>query len=220
VHKRAVERRLAAVEGFEDPQVALEQYPTPPDIAAHLLHVAAMRGDVTDSLVVDLGAGTGTLALAAALHDPVSVVGVELDPDALTTARENEHHVEPPCAVGWLRADATALPLCLDATNSNSNENPPITVVTNPPFGAQDGNENADRRFLDAIAGLAGGDDPVVSYSVHNAGSQTFVESFAGDNGGTVTDGFRVTFPLDRQFDHHDAERVEIEVDVFRTEWR
>lgn len=219
MHKRAVERRLTEVAGFSDPQAALEQYRTPPDIAAHLLHVAAMQGDVTDSRVLDLGTGTGTLALAAALHDPVAVLGVELDSDALATARDNEHRVEPSTDVDWLLADATDVPLCLDSAPAMKQANQtPLTVVTNPPFGAQDGNESADRRFLGTIAALAG-DCPVVSYSVHNDGSQTFVESFAADNGGEVTAAFRVTFPLDRQFDHHSEDRVEIDAEVYRIEW-
>ncbi len=216
MNKRAVERRLTEVAGFSNPQAALEQYRTPPDIAAHLLHVAAMQGDVTDSRVLDLGTGTGTLALAAALHDPVAVLGLELDSDALATARDNERRVGPPTGVDWLLADATDVPLRLDSVSSA--DSTPLTVVTNPPFGAQDGNESADRQFLETIAGLADSRS-VVSYSVHNEGSQSFVESFAADNGGTVTAAFRVTFPLDRQFDHHSEDRVEVESEVYRIEW-
>ncbi|MFB6177173.1 MAG: METTL5 family protein [Halobaculum sp.] len=220
MNKRAVERRLTEVAGFSNPQAALEQYRTPPDIAAHLLHVAAMQGDVTDSRVLDLGTGTGTLALAAALHDPVAVLGFELDSDALATARENEGRVAPPTSVDWILADATAVPLCFDSPVTGERaDRTPLTVVTNPPFGARDGNESADRRFLGTIADLASDDRPVVSYSVHNEGSRTFVESFAADNGGEVTAAFRVTFPLDRQFDHHSEERVEIDAEVYRIEW-
>jgi putative methylase len=84
----------------------------------------------------------------------------------------------------------------------------------NPPFGAQSGNEGADRAFLETAAAI--GD---VSYSVHNAGSESFVESFAEDNGGTVTDAFAAEFELPRQFDHHTTESQSIDTEVFRIEW-
>ena len=88
------------------------------------------------------------------------------------------------------------------------------SVRTVPPFGAQDGNEHADRAFLATAADIAD-----VSYSVHNAGSQEFVEAFADDNDGEVTHAFAAQFDLDRQFDHHAADRQEIDTEVFRIEW-
>lgn len=220
MQKRAVERRLAAAEGFAAPDRELEQYVTPADIAAHLLHVAALRGDL-DTTVLDLGTGTGRLALAAALHEPARVVAVERDLGALRVARANERRVDPPVGVEWLRADATRLPLA-PAGSSVSADSPaptrPLTVVANPPFGAQDGNAHADRRFLESVAALAAGRS-VVSYTVHNNGSRRFVESFAADAGATVTDAFAVTFPLPRQFDHQTDASQEIQTQVFRIEW-
>jgi len=214
VQKRAVERRLAAAEGFTHPDRELEQYVTPADIAAHLLHVAALRGDL-DTTVLDLGTGTGRLALAAALHEPARVVAVERDLGALRVARVNERRVDPPVGVEWLRADATRLPL---VSSSLAVSTSPLTVVANPPFGAQDGNAHADRQFLESVAALAT-DCPVVSYTVHNDGSRAFVESFAADAGATVTDAFAVTFPLPRQFDHQTDASREIQTQVFRVEW-
>ena len=203
--KRALEGKLAVVAGFTDPTAALEQYPTPPDIAAHVVHLADLRGDVAGRTVVDLGAGTGMFALGAALRGAARVVGVELDRDALDVARANERRVGARTPVHWIHGDATRAPLCLDG---------PVTVLMNPPFGAQSGNEHADRRFLESVATFAD-----VSYSLHNAGSEEFVESFVADAGGEVTDAFRATFALDHQFDHHTAERRELDAEVYRIEW-
>jgi len=202
--KRALEQRLAAVEGFRDPDPALEQYPTPAGLAAHLIHVADLQGDLAGRMVADLGSGTGMLALAAATRDPARVLAVERDPGALAVARENEARVDPAEGVDWLRGDATRPPLA-DVD----------TVVMNPPFGAQDGNEHADRRFLAAASESAG-----VSYSIHNAGSQSFVESFAGDEGGDVTHAFAAEFDVDRQFEFHASDSETLDVEVFRIDWR
>lgn len=203
--KRALAQELAVVGGFEDPRVDLEQYRTPPDLAAHLIHTADLHDDIEDRTVVDLGCGTGMLALGAALRGPHTVVGVDLDPAPLRTARMNERRVGTRTTIGWIRADGTRTPLCPDG---------PTTVVMNPPFGAQSGNEHADRGFLATAADLAS-----VSYSIHNAGSQSFVESFAADHGGAVSHAFTAEFELPRQYDHHTADRDVLSVEVYRIVW-
>lgn len=203
--KRALEGQLAVVAGFENPRAALEQYPTPPELAAHVIHIADLQGDIEGRTVVDLGTGTGMLALGAALRGPARVVGLELDRAALDTARANQKRVGTTTPIHWLHGDATRAPLCIDE---------PVTVVMNPPFGAQTGHEGADRAFLVTAADIAD-----VSYSVHNAGSQEFVEAFVADNGGEVTHAFQATFELDRQFEFHDAEKKEIETEVYRIDW-
>ena len=201
--RRGLERRLADLATFEDPDPGLEQYPTPADLAAHLLHDADLRGDLSGT-VVDLGTGTGILALGAALRAPERVIGVEHDAAALATASGNERRLEPPTPVAWLRGDATRPPI--DTRDA--------TVMMNPPFGAQDGNRGADRAFLEAAARIA-----AASYSIHNAGSEGFVEAFAADSGGAVTHAFEAQFDLGRQFDHHTADRETITAEVFRIEW-
>jgi putative methylase len=203
--KRSLAAKLGVVAGFEEPSLALEQYPTPPDLAAHVVHLADLHGDVDGRTVLDLGTGTGMLALAAALRGPARVFGVEIDRDALTTATANQRRVAASAPVHWVQADATRLPL--DVPD-------PVTVVMNPPFGARDGNRHADRGFLEAASRVA-----AVSYSVHNAGSEEFVEAFAADNGGEVTHAFAADFAIDAQFDHHDEESRGIDAEVYRIEW-
>lgn len=203
--RRALEGQLAVVAGFDDPQATLEQYPTPPSLAAHVIHLADLQGDIEGRTVVDLGTGTGMFALGAALRGPARVVAVELDRSALGTAVENRRRVGTNAVIHWIQADATRSPLRVAE---------PVTVVMNPPFGAQDGNRGADRAFLETVADLA-----AVSYSVHNAGSRSFIDAFAADNGGRVTHAFSAALDLDAQFDHHEADAKEIETEVYRIEW-
>ena len=203
--KRALAADLCVVAGFESPRAALEQYPTPPDLAAHVVHLADLHGDVDGRTVVDLGTGTGMFALAAALRGAARAVGVEIDPAPLDTARDNERRVAASAPVHWVRADATRIPLC---------PTEPVTLLMNPPFGAQDGNRNADRAFLETAADLA-----TVSYSVHNAGSREFVEAFAGDNDGEVTHAVAAAFEVESQFDHHTDDVRELDTEVYRIEW-
>lgn len=203
MNRSELERRLSALSGFADPDPDREQYPTPPDLAAHLCSLADLQGDL-DRPVLDLGSGTGILAIGAALLG-ARAVGVELDRTAVATARENAREAGVTDRVGWVLGDGGRPPACPGRG---------VTVLTNPPFGAQRGNRGADRRFLDAAAGLA-----AVSYSVHNGGSREFVEAFAADHGGTVTHAFAADLDVDRQFAFHTAERVTLDAEVFRIEW-
>jgi len=204
--KRALAQQLGVVAGFDDPRAPLEQYRTPPELAAHLIHLADLRGDIEDRTIVDLGCGTGMLALGAALRGPERAVGLDLDRAPLETARENERKVASATSVSWVQGDAGHAPLATDPEET--------TVVMNPPFGAQSGNEHADRAFLGTTAEIAG-----VSYSIHNEGSQEFVGSFAEDNGGTVTDSYQTEFEIPKQFDFHEDESRAVTAEVYRIEW-
>lgn len=203
MNRRDLERRLESVADFPDPDAAREQYLTPPDLASHLLHVAAMRGDL-DGTVLDLGCGTGMLALGAALLAPERVVGVDVDAGALAVARENAARLSPPVVPEWVRGDVASLPLRVDGA----------TVLANPPFGAQRGRAGADRAFLRAAA-----ETGRVSYTVHNAGSRDFVESFVADLGGEVTDAFAAELTVPRRFDFHDDAERTLAVEVFRVRY-
>ena len=200
--RRTLARRLESLADFDDPSPELEQYLTPAELAAHLGHLARMQGDL-ERPVVDLGTGTGMLAVAASLAGARRVVGVDVDRDALAVARENGRRVGAD-RIEWVQGDATRPPL------SPSD----ATVVSNPPFGAQRGNRHADRAFLEAARTIGR-----VSYTIHNEGSQAFVESFAADEGGEVTHAFRAPFPIERRFSFHTEAESTLEAEVFRIEW-
>ena len=201
--KRELEGELSTVDGFDDPAVELEQYATPAKLAATLVHLADLEGDL-DRPVVDLGAGTGVLAIGAALRGAPRVIGLERDRAALETARANAADLGLGDAIDWIQADATRPPLA----------DGDYTVLMNPPFGAQRGHEHADRAFLGRVSELAS-----VSYSVHNDRSWEFVEAFSVDNGGRATHAYQATIPLERQFPFHAADRKDQPVEVFRIEW-
>lgn len=203
--RRALERRLADLAGFSDPSSDLEQYATPAPLAAHLVHLADLQDDIVDQTVLDLGTGTGILALGATTRDPARVVGIDRDPAALATARENEWGFGAPLTIDWMLGDAASPPVCASD----------VTVVMNPPFGAQQSNVHADRAILEAVVDIAR-----VSYSIHNAGSRDFLEAFAADHGGTVTHAFAAELPIGRQFSFHTEETTDIDVVVVRIVWR
>ncbi|WP_222919058.1 METTL5 family protein [Natrinema sp. SYSU A 869] len=207
--RRTLARRLESIADFSEPAVDLEQYLTPAELAAHICHLAGLQDDL-ERRVIDLGTGTGMLAIAASLAGANRVSGIDVDPGALELARRNERTVlddrrdGSDRALEWLRGDVTRHPF--STTDA--------TVLSNPPFGAQRGNRHADRDFLETASKIA-----AVSYTIHNEGSQEFVEAFAADEGGDVTHAFRAEFPIAKRFEFHTEARETLEAEVFRIEW-
>lgn len=200
--RRQLEVMLETLDAFESPQVHLEQYLTPPSVAASLVHEAAIKGDL-EGTVVDLGTGTGILAIAAASYDPSHVIGLDIDRDALRVANRNIERQR--ASVDLVLTSVSSVPLQPPAAT---------TVVMNPPFGAQIGRRGADRPFLEAASSLA-----QVSYSIHNAESRTFVEGFVAERGGELTDVYAIELDIPAQFSFHDESVASIAAEAYRIEW-
>lgn len=199
--RKQLEIELEALRGFQDPSPGLEQYTTPAPLASTMLHHASLNDDL-DSPVVDLGCGTGVLAVGAALLG-ADAVGVERDPSALAIARGNASRAGVTDRVDWVQADVSTV--CLDLRNAS--------VVMNPPFGAQ--RHGADRAFLHKASEISR-----VTYTVHNEGSRAFVEEYVAELGGTVTQAFQASLDLPRTQEFHREESREIPVEIYRLEFR
>ena len=104
---RDLQRALSGLASFDAPDAALEQYATPPDLAADVALAMAdeERDDVSGRLILDLGCGPGVLGLACALLGAAAVVGVDVDASALALAARNAAALELDCPVDLVRAD-------------------------------------------------------------------------------------------------------------------
>lgn len=203
--RAAIEQQLAQCRPFADPQIDLEQYVTPADLAAHVVHLASLQGDL-ERPVIDLGTGTGMLALGAVLAGAETVLGIDVDRSALSIATDNADRLDVGGTVKWIMGDVTTSPLCPAAVP---------TVMANPPFGAVDGAAGADRGFLETAARLGG-----ISYTLHNAGSREFVAAFVKDHGGSITRAYHADFDVDRTFPWHEQATETLAVELFRIDWR
>jgi ribosomal protein L11 methyltransferase len=75
-----------------------------------LLRALARRNDWRETDVLDLGTGSGVLALAARLFGARQVAGSDFDASAIRTARENERRNFQSRRIRWEIADAKRLP--------------------------------------------------------------------------------------------------------------
>lgn len=135
VRKLDLTRALSKVEPNPSPKAHLEQYTITPKAAAEILYLAAYTyDDIVDKNVVDLGCGTGRLAIGSALLGANETVGVDIDGIATRRAFFNAERLGVNNGTQWLTADVNVVRGFFD------------TVLQNPPFGVQ--KRKADRIFL------------------------------------------------------------------------
>jgi len=217
IRKLDLELFLGKVAPQPTPQAHLEQYTTSPQLAATMLYLATYSNeDIIDKSVLDLGCGTGRLALGAACLGAGNVVGIDIDPLAIRTARENASQMNLSGAVEWINGDIASISGHFD------------TVLQNPPFGVQ--TREADRAFL--VKALEVGK---VVYSLHNhhevdellvrrlKSSQGFLQvapspflmRFITKNGGAIRAVYALPMTIPKMFDFHKKARHDLVIDLY-----
>ncbi len=175
--------------------MGLEQYPVSPEVAAELLFMAGFEHRDLQGDIIDLGTGTGRLAIGSALMGSLKVVGVDIDQRAIALARENA--MATGVQVEWVVSDINEVVGRYD------------TVIMNPPYGTR--TPHLDVRFLERAFELA-----PVSYSVHKSSTRKFLESFIAKRNRRV-DGLRsMTLEIPNLFPFHRKKWESVQVDLYR----
>jgi putative methylase len=194
--QKALEIALEKVPPHPSPRAELEQYRTPAPVAAEILYIALSNGDIEGKRVIDLGCGTGMLALGAAMLGAREVIGVDIDEQSVRIAYRMAH--EKGLDIDFFEMDISEL-----------NE-PGDTVVMNPPFGCQV--PHADVPFLEKALQLC----PVV-YSLHSTDTEAFVRKLAKRLNAEVTFEKRFTYEIRHIFEFHRKDTMEFKATLFRT---
>jgi putative methylase len=194
---------ISGLKGFEKPKVRAEQYITEPEIAAEMLWLMHMRGELDGKTIADLGSGTGILSLGALLLGAKKAFLVEKDEDAMEIAKQNHNDL---IKQGFKLGEAVFV---LSGINDFSEK--VDVVVENPPFGTKE--KHADKEFLEKAFSLA---DAV--YSFHKTSTESFVSAIAKDNGFEVSEKIGFSFPLKAVHEFHRRQIHRIEVTLFRLE--
>lgn len=197
MRQRELEIRLSRVPSHPDPVAGLEQYTTPSPIAADLLYRALAHGDLRGRDVLDLGCGTGILAIGAALLGADGVVGVDVDEGAIAVARQS--------------ATRLGVGVRFEVERAEDVEERFDVVVMNPPFGAQKPARGADVRFVEIALRRA----PVV-YSLHQSKTRDHLLRQGKRLGAELSVETEYEFALPHRFAFHQKESVIVDVDLLR----
>ena len=188
-------QRLERVPAFAEARADLEQVATPAEAAATLLESADRWDGLAGRSVLDLGCGTGRLAIGAATLGAAPVRGIDVDPSAVAVARTAaaDAGVEVGFEVGPVGAPGP----------------PADVVVMNPPFGAQ--RRHADRPFWDAAFRRAG--RSVYAFSL--TASRNFIARRTVARRAHVLEVVPVRWVLGRTFPHHRRHGVALDVELW-----
>jgi len=141
-----------------NPRIRLEQYTIPANIAADILFLAAVvYRDIAGKSVLDLGTGTGRLAIGAAHMGACRTAAIDIDPVAIRVARENANVAM--ADVDWIVGDLDAICGEFD------------TVVMNPPFGTKQ--RHLDKVFLTKAIQIG-----CVVYSIHKSATREYISRY------------------------------------------
>ena len=193
--KRQLEVQLGKLKSLEKPNLKLEQYPVSAEVASELLYLAGFENKDLNGRVIDLGTGTGRLAIGAALMGAETPVGVDMDERSLALARENAETAG--VEVEWVQSDIEKVNGRFDA------------VIMNPPYGTR--TSHADTRFLEKAFQVA----PVV-YSIHKSATRGFLVQFAKKSERQVDQVRSMKMKIPHLFEFHEKKRETVEVDLYR----
>jgi putative methylase len=196
---------LQQLDVFEKADIASEQYPSDPDVAGEILHIAGMLGDIAKKRVLDLGAGTGLLGIGAYLLGASEVVMIERDPKAVKIAKNNME-----TAKYWVKSESSISIKELDIVEKRDEINKSDVIIMNPPFGTK--KKGADSEFLQVAFGLAD-----VIYSFHKTITAGFLREMSTRAGFTVSHEWHFPgFRIRKSHQNHKKKLHTIDVTVFR----
>jgi putative methylase len=199
---------IQSTASFTDPKIELEQYCIDAISAVDIAYFAGFEfNDIHKNLIIDLGTGTGRLSLATSFFNPIKVIGIDLDWNAVQIFKKNIHD---------LKLQHLIYPICMEVSNFSLNkgfllDGLRITTIMNPPFGVQ--RKRADRVFLMSAFTYSN-----VIYSIHLDHQDVFkfVSKFVRKHGWTIDYSFPFQMRLERSFPFHSKKVKEINVRIYR----
>ncbi|XP_030044520.1 methyltransferase-like protein 5 [Microcaecilia unicolor] len=204
IKRKELESYLQQVDGFENPKLVLEQYPTRPHIAACMLYtIHTTYDDIEDKVIADFGCGCGVLSIGAAMLGAGLCVGFDIDEDALEIFKANIEEFEL-TNVDMIQCNVRSLP-------SDNMLRKFDTVIMNPPFGTKH-NKGLDMIFLKTALQIA----RTAVYSLHKTSTREHIQKKAEEWKIKMEVIAELRYDLPASYKFHKKKSVDIEVDFIR----
>jgi len=203
ITKKQLEMLLDSIPEHPNPRIELEQYTIPGALAATMLWIAEFKyHDIYGRVVIDLGCGTGRLAIGAAILGANCTVGIDIDPIALSVAKTNAYRLGVDKTTNWLCSDVLHVDMRGDV------------VIQNPPFGVQKTMRHMDTLFLMKSLEIA----RKAVYTLHKSGPKTrsLLEKLIKEVGGRITEVITLKFDIKPIYRKHRKRHYLVDVDMYR----
>ncbi len=188
IDKKSFEIMLELTPHIVRPKRRLEQYETPPSIAAHILWAAYMRGDIEDRDVADLGCGGLRLSLGALILGARRIVAVDVDDELLEYDEE------------YIRGNGVHKITLIYADVSDVYLRNIDTVIMNPPFGVVKTNRGMDIVFLQKALEIASSIYTIHKYS---PGLERITREIVEENDAEIVWRELLDFPIPAMYETH-----------------
>ncbi|OYT42782.1 MAG: RNA methyltransferase [Candidatus Aenigmarchaeota archaeon ex4484_224] len=183
--KKKIEILLSKTKEIKKPKIFLEQYTISSSLAAEILNFAYLHRDLKNKIVVDLGCGTGRLAIGSFFYKTKISIGIDIDKEVIKIAKENAKKLK--VKVYFLLADIQKINL------KNVD-----TIIQNPPFGTR--KKHYDLIFLKKAFEMA-----KVVYSLHSYSEKSidFLENFAKRFNFKLDKAIKLKFKIKHSYKFH-----------------
>lgn len=198
MRKKQLALLLSKVEPNPRPKLRWEGYMLDAESAASMIHVAAwVNDDVCGKRIVDLGCGSGILAIASSLIGAAWSVGVDIDRDAIGAAVKNAARLG--AEVEFIIGDIDCIIGRFD------------TALMNPPFGSW--HKGADIKFLKKALEISS-----VVYSLHKRSPavRSFLSKQIPKIGGVIDKVYEMDIIISRTYEFHRKRLYPVEADLYR----
>ncbi|MHA1368425.1 MAG: METTL5 family protein [Promethearchaeota archaeon] len=190
----------------------LEQYCTDTKAAVELLFIAGfMNDDIQDKVIVDLGTGTGRLAIASIMFGAARSIGIEIDSHAIQIARSNVKMFGLEKWVELLNMDVRHVKNFLNV-ESTFFKREEVTVLMNPPFGVH--RKGADVEFLNAAMSFPKS-KCIYSFHLKNEKNRAFLRDHALKRGWVVESIRETRMCIPWLYKFHEKKKKLIDVDIY-----
>ncbi len=208
ISKKKLISIIQNTETYTYPKIELEQYGINATCAVDIIYYAGFEyNDINNTLIIDLGAGTGRLSIASAFLNASYILSIDIDIKAIKILKKNikslelDHIIFPVCAdIRYIEISKKILP-----------KNIKITTIMNPPFGVQA--PHADRIFLDKAFSFSN-----VVYSIHltSLKVQKFILNYVKNFDWKVDNIVPFNMIIEKTYPFHTQKSKKIDVSVFR----
>lgn len=189
---------LSQLEPIPSPKLEWESYTLDAESAATMVYIAAHEhNDIVGKSVIDLGCGSGILAIAASLFGARWVVGIDINREAIMAAVRNA--IKVGAEVDFINGDIACI--------SGHFE----TTLMNPPFGSW--HKGADTVFLKKALEIS---DVIYSLHKRSPSVREFLGRFISEHGGTIDRIYELNITIRRTFNFHKRKYYRVKADLYR----
>ena len=198
LRRRQLALLLSQLAPIPHPKLKWEGYTLDAESAASIAHIAAqVYDDLRGKKVIDLGCGSGILAIAASLLGAKWVVGVDIDGEAIRVAVGNANKLK--VNVDFVTGDIRCINGHFD------------TTLMNPPFGSW--HRGADIRFLKKALEISD-----VVYSLHKGSPSVreFLSRQIPRLNGVIDKIYEINLTIGRTYRFHRKRQYLVKADLYR----